>query len=112
MENRDRIAVLGCLEFCEVLKNTLHGGGFSLLSELSFATRFIFFKGSIGASQVMLVQETQEVWIYLIPGSGRSPGGGHGNSLQYSCLENLHGQRNLVGYSALDCKQSDTTKAT
>ena len=24
----------------------------------------------------------------LIPGSGRSPGGGHGNSLQYCCLEN------------------------
>ena len=24
----------------------------------------------------------------LIPGSGRSPGGGHGNSLQYSSLEN------------------------
>ena len=24
-----------------------------------------------------------------IPGSGRSPGGGHGNSLQYFCLENL-----------------------
>ena len=24
----------------------------------------------------------------LIPGWGRSPGGGHGNSLQYSCLEN------------------------
>ena len=23
-----------------------------------------------------------------IPGSGRSPGGGHGNSIQYSCLEN------------------------
>ena len=23
-----------------------------------------------------------------IPGLGRSPGGGHGNSLQYSCLEN------------------------
>ena len=23
-----------------------------------------------------------------IPGSGRSPGRGHGNSLQYSCLEN------------------------
>ena len=26
--------------------------------------------------------------VGLIPGSGRSPGGGHGNSLQYSCLEN------------------------
>ena len=24
----------------------------------------------------------------LIPGSGRSPGGGRGNPLQYSCLEN------------------------
>ena len=32
-----------------------------------------------------------------IPGSGRSPGGGSGNSVQYSCLEN--GQRSLVGYS-------------
>ena len=34
-----------------------------------------------------------------IPGLGRSPGGGHGNPLQYSCLENPHGQRNLAGYS-------------
>ena len=25
----------------------------------------------------------------LIPGSGRSSGGGHGNPLQYSCLENF-----------------------
>jgi len=32
-------------------------------------------------------------------GLGRSPGGGHGNPLQYSCLDNLHGQRSLVGYS-------------
>ena len=27
--------------------------------------------------------------VGLIPGSGRSPGGGHDNPLQYSCLENL-----------------------
>ena len=27
----------------------------------------------------------------LIPGSGRSPGEGHGNPLQYSCLENPMG---------------------
>ena len=26
--------------------------------------------------------------IDSIPGLGRSPGGGHGNPLQYSCLEN------------------------
>ena len=35
----------------------------------------------------------------LIPGSGRSPGEENGNPLQYSCLENPHGQRILVGYS-------------
>ena len=34
-----------------------------------------------------------------IPGLGRSPGGGHGNSFQYLCLGNLHGQGSLVGYS-------------
>ena len=28
----------------------------------------------------------------LIPGSGRSSGGGNGNSLQYSCLENPMGR--------------------
>ena len=31
--------------------------------------------------------------------SGRSPGGGRGNPLQYSCLENPHGQRSLLGCS-------------
>ena len=35
----------------------------------------------------------------LTPGLGGSPGGGNGNSPQYSCLENPHGQRRLVGYS-------------
>ena len=35
----------------------------------------------------------------LIPELGGSPGGGHGNPLQYSCLENPHGQRSLAGYS-------------
>ena len=34
-----------------------------------------------------------------IPGLGRSPGGGHGNPLQHSCLENPHGERSLMGYS-------------
>ena len=34
-----------------------------------------------------------------IPGSGRSPGEGNGSLLQYSCLENPHGQRRLTGYS-------------
>ena len=30
-----------------------------------------------------------------IPGSGRSPGGGHGNPLQYSCLKNPIDRRGL-----------------
>ena len=33
----------------------------------------------------------------LIPGLGRYPWGGHGNPLQYSCLENIHGQSSLGG---------------
>ena len=33
-----------------------------------------------------------------------------GNSLQYSCLENPHGQRSLVGYSPWGCKELDTTE--
>ena len=45
-----------------------------------------------------------------IPGLGRSPGGGHGNPLQDSRLENPHGQRSLAGYSAYGHKESDMTK--
>ena len=33
----------------------------------------------------------------LSPGSGRSPGEGNGNPLQYPCLENPHGQRKEPG---------------
>ena len=40
----------------------------------------------------------------LIPGLGRSPGGEHGNLLQYSCL------RSLEGYNPEGCKESDTTE--
>ena len=48
----------------------------------------------------------------LIPGWGRSPGGEHGDLLQCSHLENLHGQRSLVCYSPQDHKESDTTEVT
>ena len=44
-----------------------------------------------------------------IPRWGRCPGEGHGNTLQYSCLENPQGQRSLVGYSPWGSKESDTT---
>ena len=45
-----------------------------------------------------------------IPGLGRSPGGGPGNPLQYSGLENPPGQRSLVGCSPWGCKELDTTE--
>jgi len=44
----------------------------------------------------------------LIPGLRRSPEGGHGNPLQYSCLEKPNCQSSLVGYSPLGHKESDT----
>ena len=47
-----------------------------------------------------------------IPGLGRSSGGGHGNPLQYSRLENPHGQRSLEGYSPQGHTQSDATEVT
>ena len=46
----------------------------------------------IWASQMVLVEKKLPLGDLrdsgLIPGSGRSPGGGNGNPLQYSCLEN------------------------
>ena len=45
----------------------------------------------------------------LIPGSGRSPGGGHGNPLQYSCLENPM-DRGAWCYSPWGHKELDTTE--
>ena len=44
-----------------------------------------------------------------ILGLGRAPGGGYGNSPSYSCLENPHGQRSLVGDSPWGRKELDTT---
>ena len=58
-------------------------------SELSFG------KNNIWASQVVLVVKSLPANagdmsdIGSIPGWGRSPGGGHGNPLQFSCLKNL-----------------------
>ena len=54
--------------------------------------------GWVGASQVVLVVKNPPANLGdardadLIPGLGRSPGGGNGNLLQYSCLENYMGR--------------------
>ena len=46
----------------------------------------------------------------LIPGSGRSPGGGHGYSVQYCSLDNHHGQSSLADYSPRGYTESATTE--
>ena len=66
----------------------------------------------LGFSGVQMVKNppAMQEHLGLIPGFGRSPGRGYGNLLQYSCLENSHGQRNLAGYRSWDCKELDMTE--
>ena len=73
----------------------------------------------LGASQVALVVKNPPASagdvraVGLTPGSGRSPGGGRGDPLQYFCLENPHGQKSLVGYRAERVlKELNTTEGT
>ena len=66
-----------------------------------------------GASQVALVVKNQPANagdmrdISLILGSQRSPGGGHGNPFQYSCLEN-HMDRRAWWATVHSVTQSET----
>ena len=57
-----------------------------------------------------LVSAEDVIDVVLIPGSGRAPGGGHGNPLQYSFLENpMHrGAWRTIGA----CKELDMIEAT
>ena len=63
-------------------------------SKVGTPGRFCFPGGSVGKESAYNAKD-----LGLIPGLGRFPGGGHGNPLQYSCLENSQGQRSLAGYS-------------
>ena len=56
-----------------------------------------FSSGSVGKELACNAEDTRDMGS--VPGLGRSPGGGHSNPVQYSCLENLHGQRSLAGYN-------------
>ena len=50
-----------------------------------------------------------ETWLQSL-GWEDSPGGGHGNLLQYSFLENPNGKRSLTGYSPWGRKELDMTE--
>ena len=77
------------------------------LLELSQQNIFSFFYtgGSNGKESACNAGD-----LVSFPGLGRSPEGGHGNPVQYSCLENSHGQRSLAGYSPQGHKELDTTE--
>ena len=61
--------------------------------------------GSVGKESACNVRD-----LSSILGSGRSHGGGHGNSLQYSCLENPMHRGGLMGYSPWSRKELDMTE--
>ena len=50
----------------------------------------------------------KETWVAIERSCGEEPS----NPLQYSCLENPHGPRSLVGYSPQDHKESGTAEVT
>ena len=58
---------------------------------------------SLVAQLVKNPPATQETWVKSL-GWEDTPGGGQGHPLQYSCLENPHGQRNLSGCSPWACR--------
>ena len=79
------------------------GLGRSPGEEMGYPLQFLGFPGdSDGKESAYSAGD-----LGLISGLGRSLGKGHGNSLQYSCLENPHGQRSLVGYRPWGCKEPD-----
>ena len=57
-----------------------------LVIKLSTKDKIYFQGGLLVKKMPTNVGDRRDVG--LIPGLGRSPGGGHGNPLQYSCLEN------------------------
>ena len=97
------VSVIGCSIFlwCQPARQpSYHLQLFLPLYNLpsSALSQVFFFLGIelfLRASQMVLVVKNPSANaeyvrdVGSVPGSGRSPGGGHGNALQYCCLENL-----------------------
>ena len=68
-----------------------------------------YSRASLVAQMVKNLPAMREAWVWFL-GLGISLGVGLGKLLQYSCLENPHGQKSLAGLSPWDQKELDTTE--
>ena len=75
-----------------------HNKLWKILKEMGIPDHLTCLQGFPGSSDGKTSAYNAED-LGSIPISGRSPGEGNGNPFQYSCLENPHGLRSLVGYS-------------
>ena len=93
---------------CNPLRSFIHST-YIFLYLLEFASYYPLEEGFPGGSDskesACNVRD-----LGMIPGLGRSAGGGHGYPLQYSCLENPHGWRSQAGYSPWGRKEADVTE--
>ena len=76
---------------CSCLDNPRDGGVwlasvYEVAQSRTGLKRFSSSNGSVGKESACKSGDTGDAG--LIPGSGKSPGGGNGNSFQYSCLTN------------------------
>ena len=74
----------------------IHGLGRSPGEGIDYPLQYSW--ASLVVQMVKNLPAMWETWVQSLDWED-SPGGGHGNPLQYYCLENPHGQRSLAGYS-------------
>ena len=91
--NHPYIPLLPLFTICKLSKTSDYQGS-SLVAQIFPGKGSAFYAGDLGS----------------VPGSGRSPGEGNGNPLQYSCLENPMDGGTWLDYSPWGRKESDTTE--
>ena len=116
--SKENVAKKAFVHFCNLHSYILVGKRKQIINKI----KRIYIR--IPASQVVLVVKSLPASagdlgdVGLIPGSGRSPGGGQSNPLQYFCLENPMDRRSRqatvhrVAKSQTQLKQLSTTHST
>ena len=87
------VCVCVCVCICISQGNTIHIRCVCVCAYIYICRGFP--GGSVGKESTHSAED-----LGSILGLRRSSGGGHGNPLQYSCLENPNGQRSMAGCSS------------